>query len=436
MRTVVVLPDELINPPELQRCLRLCLARFDKYGQVFVEARPGNIANYRRMLPLATINQHDHTKPIIADIVVLVHELPITTTAIIGPNTRTYTYRAHPYNCRSGSGPFDLINPGKLDKFEFPQIDEHIFTRLSSHKKGFVNFPFGVLYIDAESGPIDAFGFRINFDHRTLIGRPKNHRVVTIFGGSAAFSCAVSYEEMFSTRLEEFLNAREQEKGSDIKWTVLNFGMHDNVVMQEMLTYLMFVDRLKPEVVIGHDGHNDIWYGLSCDPYLVAGQQMIYQRHSEQWSRLIHGTEHVPIPDINSCSVDEQQYNSPHNIVRAYGTRKRQWQSLVERQGGKFFWGLQPLILSKPRRCGFELEIAEAVKNHPFGIGEPLFHAYTKLHQELLRAKLPRFVDFHTYFQTFDESFHLMSDHVHCTFLGDELIARKYAEAIAQEFGE
>ena len=97
---------------------------------------------------------------------------------------------------------------------------------------------------------------------------------------------------MFSARLEEKLNAELSSAGKQV--TVLNFGMHDNVVIQEMMTYLLFVHRLRPDYVISHSGHNDVWYGLRNDPYLVTRHNIIYQQHAEYWSYILHEGESPP----------------------------------------------------------------------------------------------------------------------------------------------
>ena len=140
---------------------------------------------------------------------------------------------------------------------------------------------------------------------------------------------------MFPARLEHKLSLALERIGQRV--TVLNFGMHDNVVMQEMMTYLLFAQQLRPDVVMSHSGHNDIWYGLRNDPYLVAHHNIIYQQHSEYWSYLLHQEGAVPeeIP---------AEFNLKQNILAAMIARHRQFQEIVEAGGGRFIWGVQPLL--------------------------------------------------------------------------------------------
>ncbi len=350
---------------------------------------------------------------------------------------RVYYYNAIPY---VNGGRFSLvpIQPETYDECSHPYIESHVFNRLSSRKWGFVNFPYGCLYMDPDSGPVDPFGFRIAQDWRLLRDRQADHKVVAVFGGSAAFSCYCDYDEMFATRLEVKLNQRAKEKDSKTRFTVLNFGMHDNVIMQEMLTYLLHVHSLKPDAIIAHDGHNDLWYGLCDDPFLLNHYDIIYQRHSEMWSKKLHETEHLASASILSCSVEWQEFNLPQKVIHAYVTRKRQFQDIAEKHGALFIWGLQPTILSKPRLSLNELEVLSSMpKFKQAETPEEIF--LSKLFQafEMMAATLRglpdiKFVDFHAHMNQFGEDKEIMWDHVHLSPLGDDILADRYLDALVE----
>ncbi len=357
------------------------------------------------------------------------------------PEQRVYYFNTIPYNC-GGRYSLQPIQPESYDTFNHPHIESHIFNRLSARNWGFVNFPYGCLYMDPDSGPVDPFGFRIAQDWRLLRERNADHKVVAVFGGSAAFSCYCAYDEMFAARLEDKLNRRAQEKGSKTRFTVLNFGMHDNVVMQEMLTYMLHVYSLKPDVIIAHDGHNDLWYGLCDDPLLVNHYDIIYQRHSEMWSKKLHETEDLPIPPMFSTSADMQELNLPQKVIRAYVTRKRQFQDIAERHGAIFIWGLQPTILSKPRLSFNENLVIESMPQfRRCERPEEIF--FTKLFQayELLAATLRampdiKLADFHAHMSQFGEDKEIMWDHIHLSPLGDDILAEKYLEILTRHGSE
>ncbi len=353
------------------------------------------------------------------------------------PHQRVYFYNAIPY---SNGGRFSLmpVQPEQYDSFAHPHVESHIFNRLSARNWGFVNFPYGCLYMDPDSGPVDPFGFRINHDWRLLRDRAPEHKVVAVFGGSAAFSCYCEYDEMFSSRLEDKLNRRAKENKSKSRFTVLNFGMHDNVVMQEMLTYMLHVYSLKPDAIIAHDGHNDIWYGLCDDPFLVNHYDIIYQRHSEMWSKKLHETEHLPSPSLLSCVPGRQEFNLPQKVIHAYVARKRQFQEIAETHGAVFLWGLQPTILSKQRLSENEQEILSSMPKFKHA-STPDEMFYSKLFQafEMLAATLRnlpdiKLVDFHAHLGPFSEDKDVMWDHIHLSPLGDDILAERYLEALKE----
>lgn len=346
------------------------------------------------------------------------------------PHQRIYILRSDPLNL-SPRGGFSLYQPAKLDARDNPWIDAHVFHQVGSRTFGFQHFALGPLYIDPEIGPINPFGFRINFDHRSLAERDPNHKVVAIFGGSAAFSCLVMYDEMFASLLEQSLNAR----GGPLHYTVLNFGMHDHITMQEMVTYLMYVQMVRPDVVISHGGHNDEWYGLQNDRFLLNNYQMVYQRHTEEWSKLIHKTEHVQTPPLFSTTPEIQALNLPQKVIQAYFFRKQQFKTIVEANGGVFLWGHQPLIWSKQKLSELEEEKRLQMENtNP----NPLFHRFirrvkmlhAKTSEELARLKGIRLIDLHQRFEKEPSTTTHFWDHVHCSPAGDQVVAQIYHEAI------
>ncbi|MDP6925784.1 MAG: hypothetical protein QGG84_01685 [Rhodospirillales bacterium] len=336
---------------------------------------------------------------------------------------RVYHYQINRLDL-SGRGPFQLIHPERFDEVEFPHMDTHVFNRLGPRQWGFANFPYGCLYLDPEVGNIDPFGFRVKTDFQNLKDRQDGHILITVFGGSAAFSVYCQYDEMFPQRLQDRL--RKKFKNREI--TVLNFGMHDNVVMQEMLSYLMFVHELKPEIVISHSGHNDIWYGLRNDPYLVAKHNIIYQQHSEYWSYLLHGSGEMPPEEI------PDELNLKQNVVKALWARYGQFQDVVTGAGGQFIWGLQPLIYSRTALHPREAEYKEDL-DRLFRVDYRRRKLYMRvgditagLSEKLEQDGKFEFIDFHKIFGGYGDKFELLWDHVHASPKGDDEIARHYAD--------
>jgi hypothetical protein len=437
MSTLVVLPPVELHKLDLDRAIHLSEKRFASHGSVTLAAPAESIAWFKEQLGLREVILFDVAESrALFKIFIFVegylgqvsppgpHSFPLTESA----DQRAYWLMLF--------ARFKLVQPKVYDEHEFPYLNSHVFQRLSGRKHEFVNFPYGPLYSDVEVGPVNEFGFRIPPDYRKYAIRPAEQKLVAVFGGSAAFSFYCHPEEMFSKRLEEKLNASLSIKGSKYSFTVLNFGMHDNVVMQQMLTYMLFVHELKPDFVIAHDGHNDIYYGMQGDPFLLNSYEIIYQRYSEEWSKILHNSKTVPTPELYSMSLDTQQLNLPENVIGAYMKRKRQFEHIVCSDGGLFIWGVQPLHCSKSKLSPRELlryRQAERGKPHSpelIKFLRFLYYAYGMMSSELARQLDIHLVDFNRLFQRYDDDYELLWDHCHTSPLGDEIIANQYHEKI------
>jgi hypothetical protein len=436
MRTLVVLPQVVLERPDVERALLLTERRFGAAG-LAVAAPAETAAHYRRELRGREVVLFDVATVAPAyDIFVFVESYE-NYVALPGPQgfplARPESQRVYWF---MNGARLKLVQPAVYDQFEFPHLDAHIFQRLSGRRHEFVNFPYGRVYSDVEVGPVNELGFRVAADYRRLARRPAHHKLAVVFGGSAAFSYYCRPEEMFATRLEDKLNATLSSADSDVRVTVLNFGMHDDVVMQEMLTYMLFVHELRPDIVIAHDGHNDLYYGLQDDPYLLNNFDVIYQRYSEEWSKILHKTSDVGTPPLYSIGADDQQLNFPQNVLRVYMKRKRQFEHMVRADGGLFVWGVQPLHCSKGTLSRRELlKYRQAERGIPHSPAQRkflkcLYYAYGLLSETLARQDDIILIDFNRRFQAFDDSRELLWDHCHTSPDGDEVIADAYHDVI------
>ena len=168
--------------------------------------------------------------------------------------------------------------------------------------------------------------------------------MIAIFGGSAAFSIYCLHDEMFSSVLEKKINNFHKENNNSISYTVINFGMCSHVVMNEIFTYILFCQEVKPDYIIAHDGANDMISGMISDPYLLNKFNLTYQHELEEWSQKLHETENL---SRTQTQMPFHVINLPDNITKAYVERKMQFQRLAESQNCIFIWGLQPLVYSK-----------------------------------------------------------------------------------------
>ena len=436
-RVLIILPESELERVDAERTVRLSQGHFAEAAETAIAAPAGTVNFYNALLAEADIKEFDAASASEAfDVFVFVEGYEGNVCAP-GPHSLTLPRSDH-----QGAYWFllcarmKLVQPATYDAVEYPLVESHIFQRLSGRKHEFVNFPYGPLYSDVEVGPVNEFGFRVPQDYRRLARRPANHKLIVASGGSAAFSFYCRPEEMFSEVLGGLLNDTLRSRGDARHVTALNFGMHDNVVMQEMLTYMMFVDELKPDVVLAHDGHSDIYYGLQDDPCLLNDFGIIYQRYSEEWSKLLHSSAKVSTPQMYSMAVDGQELNLPQNVIRTYIRRKQQFERMVRANGGQFVWGVQPIHYSKPNLSRREkLRYRQAERGQPHDAAKRkflrgLYLACGKMSEDLARLSDIVLVDFNQRFQAYGDEFELLWDHCHASPDGDKVIAEHYHDVV------
>lgn len=318
-----------------------------------------------------------------------------------------------------------------------PQEDaaraSHLFSRKApvdaDGQFGF--FPYGYLYLLEGLGPVDAFGYRIQADPAELARRPGEHKLVAVFGGSSTWSLHCLPEETFCSRLERSLNAAARQRGLDARFTVLNFGLPGNVVLNQTVSYLLHAQHLRPDIVIGHDGINDFFYGLLTDEYLLRERGITYPVNLEQWPDLLHHPDAGPTVVRR---VEFHELNLPHLVLKEYVRRKRQFMDLVTGNGAFAVWGLQPSAISKMALDPEERLALDQVKSHAYAVVyENLRHLY-ELFPQFVGPKDQNLLNFHELFRQAGADQRLFTDYAHTTPQGDEVIAAGYADFLVNHW--
>ncbi|MBF0269672.1 MAG: hypothetical protein HQL44_13895 [Alphaproteobacteria bacterium] len=315
----------------------------------------------------------------------------------------------------------------------YPAIDKHVFNRLSPYGTDFFYyFPYAYLFRELGVGPLNEFGMRIDKKLGAFSNRASNHKLVVVYGGSAAWSLDCLHSEMFSFRLEVKLNEWAAASSRGMTFSVLNMGQHGNVVMNEIINHVLFADQLAPDIVIAHDGFNDLVYGVVCDTALLSQHQICYQHNLEEWSQILHATGDRP-----GNHQGEKIYaikNTPHAILSAYLNRKKQLSDMVTAKGGKFIWGLQPFVESKAEMHPEEIAWKNRAQDDQRDLGNGFANA--KMLLDALSGHLSKMdidnVDLHRSFQRLGAEQHIFVDNVHLSPEGDDLIADEYFSFIRQ----
>lgn len=313
---------------------------------------------------------------------------------------------------------------------EMQHANVHVFNRLAPRELyGFYYFPYGYLFRYEGLGPLDRYGFRITESLDGLAERPPNHKLIACFGGSACWSMYALHHQTYTEVLERRLNRHCEEHGLGQRFTVLNFGQHGHMVMNQIITYMLFAQALRPDYVIAHDGYNDLVFGQLCDPVLV-GDALQYQENLEGWSQILHKTTHLP---RTQNALPYRAVNQPIPVLKAYVQRKRQFADMVTKDGGQFIWGLQSAACSKKQRHPVETIFYERRRNKAYA---PVTAGIEGLYDQLGRnLKLPPqipFVNLHQEMQKHGADELLIGDDVHLTPGGDRVIAEAYARPIIE----
>jgi hypothetical protein len=310
----------------------------------------------------------------------------------------------------------------------YDHADTHVFNRLSAKiPKGYVFQPYGYVYRMTGHGALDAFGFRIDADFAALERRPANHKLVVTFGGSTTWSIDCLPSESYTARLEAKLNAHASKSGGATVFTCLNFGQIAYVTLNEMFAFLLHAWRLRPDVVIAHDGWNDLLYGSYVDPYLVQEEGIVYACDLEPWAQRLHASE-----ELETTKTAQTPYplrSSPGDVVGAYLFRKNQFRALAETAGAKFVWGLQPNVHDKKQPSADEIELVD----HANPLYADDWHHVRKRIPQLCRqvAEACRqvgqpIVDVGAAFADLSADVQHFTDTIHLTPAGDEAVADVY----------
>ena len=317
-----------------------------------------------------------------------------------------------------------------------PHLERNVFSRLGSRdfRGAAYFFPLNGYYVGHPSafGPIDEFGFRNAVDLATLSKRDKNHIVIAVFGGSTAWSPCCLQHETFSSVIEQRLRAALVARGDARQVSVFNFGVSGHTLLNEMISWMLFCHRLKPEIVIAHDLFNDLANGVQTDSDLLNRFDMTYMAAMEQWGQRLMSAPHVALSQSAEPGVPLRVASNPQAVARAYLTRKRQFSNLVEQSGATFLWGTQPAWFGKPASPQEAERFAKIRALSPQL--DPMYRALPPLYDMVREAQrasaITHLVDMQAEFANLTAADDVFIDHCHLNPKGDGLIGETYARLI------
>jgi hypothetical protein len=332
-----------------------------------------------------------------------------------------------------------LIGLGANDETPPPPSSTGMLFRDLAHEDDRFYFaPYSYLQKRTAGTPEQTRMNELGFRCEELPGYRARHpdaRVIVVLGGSAAFSHSVPRDaDTWPKLLERKLNkALGPAPGREFQ--VVNLGMPSAHVLNEIVYFVLFGWALKPEIVIAHDGFNDLLDGQITSCPLVEKYQLTYYKLMyEDWARLLsaRGAAVAAMTPMEAQPPVQPACNAAAN-VDAYWARELQLAEIAGAAGAKFVAGLQPMSESKQGLSAVEQQrIARSnlYYQHCYARMKELYGLYASRHDP---AKvLPHFVDLHAAFAKQDARATLFVDFMHCNEAGDALIADAYLEVLTR----
>ncbi len=424
MKALIVLPPDILQSSDIQRALYLTQYVAPDADTIDFAAPATHAGLHESM----TMGQRvfEYSERLLADYATLLYlESP---DGKIVPDTKIPKGITIYHLCRHKTDLVDFDADREAQQ-DWPINSIHPFNIYGPRHNQFYYFPYGYLFRNVGNGPVNKFGHRISIELNTLINRPKNHIVIAVFGGSAAWSIFTTPHEMFHHRLENLLN---EKYSPETVFTVLNFGVPGNVILNEMIVHMLHCHRIRPDIVIAHDGFNDFAYGQTSNVDLLAENDITYQTNLEDWSRILHDTSHIPLdrPRIKGALAVRTR---PRFVIDAYIARQIQFQEIVKGQGGVFVAALQPAFFSKSALSRQEKRIVpEALTHDHIRTYRNMPYLYELYTRKQPAVPIEHFANIHAHFGNYGKDHHLFVDHMHTTPAGDAVIAEYYSEYLAE----
>lgn len=447
MTLACLLPAWRLPPALLEPCLEALRARYpgeslayycaapdlEHYASLLGGARPADIAGFTGQADtVVALTFHKWPRGAEFD---PPHQRPLAQLVGAGRGVSVLNLHGHFLAGTVADGRVELGGRDVLERLA-RHYGEHVFDRLGPCGAGyldlysFVYFPYGYTMRTAGIGATNAMGLRVPADYAQLAKRDADHVLIAVLGGSAAFSLYCDDERMFSAVLERRLATAPELAG--LRVSVLNFGVPGQVVLNELLTYLLFVEKLQPDFVIAHDGINDCHYGLITDPTLLREEQITYPDNLEKWAQLLHGAgEGTTTQAPFEGSGHLRNLSSVADVARAHVARKRQFKRVVQAAGARFVWALQPIFCSKGALSERE---AYGVADYIAGLyrdqAAQLPELFRLLSEHVGHAPGDLVVDLHRHFRQYGADRTLFADHAHLLPAGDAEVAEAYAAVL------
>jgi len=336
-----------------------------------------------------------------------------------------------------------LVMQSSIDvDFNFKEYAEkHIFNKLSEKSEyGFYYSPYSYFFRYPKWGTITETGFRSKEAPYEIREQYQNHIIVAVFGGSTGFDILVPDEKTFAAQLEMKLNDDNVLlKKVQQRFKVINLSHPGNLVLNQVINYILFCHKMNPDIVISHNGANDLVSAQMNDRTLISKYDIGYPDVLEAWGRKIHDNSEVDI-DYDFANFEcsnfrpAQPRNSPDDVIESYHSRVIQFNNLVIGNNAQFISGFQPWITSKKKLTEYEEKRLEEYNPYYKALYSNVPMLYDMYDKKLQKEKLNFVVNIHRVFQELEDEISHFGDVCHLLEEGDLVVANEYYNKIRSLF--
>ncbi len=422
MRILILLPTYVVTDQQIQRARKSCRLHFGDVANLFFTFRGNGEQFLEESIRIEEYCSFDSIAPQDFDHIVVWRKTRVSAPDWEIPDE----WADKAYILEPEARLSRLCMDNDCASLASDNSNSNLFTRKAPQdsRGGFAYFPYGYEYFLPGIGEQDQFGFRLPDDFQTLAKRPESHKLIAVFGGSTTWSIHCFPDESYCSLLEKNLNAYSRDKNLGVTYSVLNFGLPGNVVLNQTINYILHAQSLGPDIVIGHDGVNDFFYGLLSDEILLRDRGITYATNLEQWPDILNNQ-----PQERYKQVEFYDFNLPHLVLKAYVERKRQFINMVKNDNALPIWGLQPIAQSKHALCPEEVEALKTFKEPAY---KYLQYLYEQFDATVSLSGID-FINFHKTFNRYGEECRLFTDYCHTTPEGDVVIAEQYFNLIVDK---
>ncbi len=318
--------------------------------------------------------------------------------------------------------------------FDFKKYSSaNFFNHVSDQSQyGYYYFPYGYLFRYPKWGDINSLGFRTKIELNEIAKTRSNFYLIAVFGGSNGFGILAPPDKHFSALLENYLNKDpELRRVVDKPFKTVNISHPGNVVLNQVINYILFGSLLNPDFVISHSGVNDSVFGQITDASFLKDYALTYTDVLDAWARSVHMRDDIPIPfdfsDIQSPDFSPApSKNDSSDVAHALFTRMKQFESIIRGSQTPCIIGLEPWLFQKKNQHPLEMKRMSEYKHYY----QNLFAMVPKVYEHFLKLQndggIENFLDLTAEVRTLPSSVQHFGDICHMTIEGEEILALAY----------